>query len=80
MSENDKAITTPLSNAQLGEYLRNRIGVPNGAYVWKQDLLNYGRTDVTFYKLDDEEMEIIDKSYNKWKESHDKTYKSTSKV
>lgn len=53
--ENDKAITTPLSNAQLGEYLRNRIGVPNGAYVWKQDLLNYGRTDVTFYKLDEEQ-------------------------
>lgn len=53
--QNDKAITTPLSNAQLGEYLRNRLGVANGAYVWKQDLLNYGRTDITFYKLDDEQ-------------------------
>ena len=53
--ENDKAITTPLSNAQLGEYLRNRIGVANGAYVWKQDLLDYGRTDIDFYKLDEEQ-------------------------
>lgn len=53
--QNDKAITTPLSNAQLGEYLRNRLGVANGAYVWRQDLLNYGRTDITFYKLDDEQ-------------------------
>lgn len=52
--QNDKAITTPLSNAQLGEYLRNRLGVPNGAYVWRSDLECYGRTDITFYKLDDE--------------------------
>ncbi len=53
--ENDKAITTPLSNAQLGEYFRYRLGLANGAYVWKQDLLNYGRTDVAFYKIDSEE-------------------------
>lgn len=52
---NDKAITTPLNNSLLGEYFRNRIGVANGAYVTKQDLQNYGRTDVTFYKLDDEQ-------------------------
>lgn len=51
----DKAITTPLSNAQLGEYFRNRLGMANGAYVWREDLENYGRTDVTFYKLDDEQ-------------------------
>ena len=53
--ENNKAITTPLSNAQLGEYFRNRLGLGNGALVTKQDLLNYGRTDVTFYKIDDEQ-------------------------
>lgn len=53
--ENDKAITTPLCNAQLGEYFRNRLNLPNGAYIWKQDLINHGRTDVTFYKLDDEQ-------------------------
>lgn len=53
--QNDKAITTPASNAQLGEYFRKRLGLPNGAYVWKEDLLKYGRTDVSFYKIDDEQ-------------------------
>lgn len=53
--QNDKAITTPLNNSLLGEYFRNRIGVPNGAFVTKQNLINYGRTDVTFYKLDEEQ-------------------------
>lgn len=53
--QNDKAITTPLSNAQLGEYLRNRIGAANGAYVRRSDLERYGRTNITFYKLDAEQ-------------------------
>ena len=53
--QNDKAITTPLNNSLLGEYFRNRIGVANGAFITKQDLINYGRTDVTFYKLDEEQ-------------------------
>lgn len=52
---NYKALTTPLSNAQLGEYFRNRLGLPNGAYITKKDLEKYGRTDVTFYKLDEEQ-------------------------
>lgn len=52
--QNDKAITTPLNNSLLGEYLRNRIGVPNGAFVTRSDLVAYGRTDVTFQKLDGE--------------------------
>lgn len=50
-----KAITTPLSNAQLGEYFRNRLGLANGSFVSKQNLIDYGRTDVTFYKIDDEQ-------------------------
>lgn len=53
--QNDKAITTPLSNAQLGEYFRNRLGLSNGAFVTKQSLINYGRTEVTFHKIDDEQ-------------------------
>ena len=52
--QNDKAITTPMNNSLLGEYFRNRIGVANGAYVSKVDLERYGRTDVDFYKLDEE--------------------------
>lgn len=53
--QGDKAITTPLSNAQLGEYFRTRLGLSYGAFVKKSDLINYGRTDVDFYKIDDEE-------------------------
>ena len=53
--QNNKAITTPLSNAQLGEYFRRRLNLGNGAYVTKQSLLDYGRTDVTFYKIDEEQ-------------------------
>ena len=52
---NNKAITTPLNNSLLGEYFRNRIGVANGAPVFKQDLEQYGRTNVIFYKLDEEQ-------------------------
>ena len=62
--QGNKAITTPLSNAQLGEYFRNRLGLANGAYVHKQALLDYGRTDVTFYKIDDEEF-FLDFSIHK---------------
>lgn len=53
--QNDKAITTPQNNSLLGEYIRGRIGVANGAFISRQDLLDYGRTNVTFYKLDDEQ-------------------------
>ena len=53
--ENNKGITTPLDNSRLGEYFRSRIGVEYGAFVTKQDIEKYGRTDVTFYKLDDEQ-------------------------
>lgn len=53
--QNDKAITTPMSNAQLGEYFRGRLGVANGAFITKSNLEAYGRTDVTFYRIDDEQ-------------------------
>lgn len=50
-----KAIQTPLNNGLLGEYFRNRLGLESGAFVTKEDLLKYGRTDVTFIKIDEEE-------------------------
>ncbi|MGB4610614.1 MAG: restriction endonuclease PLD domain-containing protein [Saccharofermentanales bacterium] len=53
--DGDKAITTPENNSRLGEYFRNRLSLPNGAPVTKEDLLKYGRTDVEFIKLDDEQ-------------------------
>ncbi len=52
--DNGKALETTQSNAYLGEYFRRRIGVNSGAFVTKEDLLRYGRTDVTFTKIDDE--------------------------
>lgn len=52
--QNDKAITTPLNNSLLGEYFRNRLGLANGKFIRTADLLRYGRTDVDFYKIDDE--------------------------
>lgn len=51
---NGKAIETPQNNSLLGEYFRNRLGLANGAYVRKEDLIRYGRTSVDFYKIDDE--------------------------
>lgn len=53
--ENDKAITTPSSNALLGEYFRKRLGVGNGDLITRADLNIYGRWDVTFLKIDDEQ-------------------------
>lgn len=50
--ENGKALETPTNNSLLGEYFRNRLGVPNGAFVTKDDLVRYGRTTVDFYKID----------------------------
>lgn len=52
--QGDKAITTPARNSDLGEYFRNRLGLPSGAFVTRADLDRYGRTDVVFLKLDEE--------------------------
>ncbi len=52
--QSGKAIHTPANNSLMGEYFRNRLGLPSGALVSKKDLESYGRTDVTFYKIEDE--------------------------
>lgn len=52
--QNDKAIHTPHNNSLIGEYFRNRLGIASGQPVTKADLLKYGRTNVDFYKIDDE--------------------------
>ncbi len=49
-----KGIQSTLNNADLGLYFRYKIGLPDGAFITKNDLLKYGRTDVDFIKLDDE--------------------------
>jgi hypothetical protein len=49
-----KGIHTPHDNSEIGKYIRDRIGLASGAPVTVQDLLNYGRTTIDFYKIDDE--------------------------
>ena len=43
-----------IKNSLIGEYFRNRLGLADGVFIETDDLLRYGRTDVEFYKLDDE--------------------------
>lgn len=52
--ENGKAIHTPHDNSLIGKYFRNRLALASGVAVEKKDLENYGRTDVRFYKIDNE--------------------------
>ncbi|MEY3787977.1 MAG: hypothetical protein RLZ75_2184 [Pseudomonadota bacterium] len=52
--QNGKAIHTPHNNSLIGEYFRNRLGVALGELVTMKHLLDYGRTDIDFYKIDDE--------------------------
>ena len=52
--ENGKAIHTPHNNSLIGEYFRNRLGIGNGEPVLIEHLRKHGRTDITFYKVDDE--------------------------
>ncbi len=51
---NNKAITTPNDNAEIGRYFRNRLGLQDGEEIKKSDFDNYGRDYVEFTKLDDE--------------------------
>lgn len=48
------SIQTPLKNTDFGVYFRKRIGVAENALITKQDLERYGRTNVDFYKIDDD--------------------------
>ena len=49
-----KAIHTPDSNSKMGIYFRYRLGLPEGYKVQKEDLDLYGRSDIDFYKIDEE--------------------------
>lgn len=51
---NGKALHTTRSNAELGLYLRKRLGLASGQYVTRQHLTEYGRTDMSFTKIDPE--------------------------
>lgn len=48
-----QALSTPESNRIFGLYIRHRLGLKSGALITKNDLLNYGRTDIVFKKEGD---------------------------
>lgn len=50
---NGKALETPESNAIIGEWIRQKIGVPDGVYITKQMLEEAGGTKVVFKKYKD---------------------------
>ncbi|MBV6479923.1 MAG: hypothetical protein HGGPFJEG_02729 [Ignavibacteria bacterium] len=52
--DSGKGIHTTLNNSLLGEYFRYRLNLSSGSFITKDDLVKYGRTDVTFYKIDEE--------------------------
>ncbi len=51
---NPQALSTSESNRILGLYLRHRLGLKSGQLITKQDLLNYGRTDIVIKKINSE--------------------------
>ena len=52
--QNGKALQTPRDNAELGRYFRLRLGLASGEYIRYGHLQRYGRTHVTFEKIDNE--------------------------
>lgn len=52
--DESKAIECPQDNSLIGMYFRNRLGLRSGQMITRADLIGYGRTDVDFYKIDDE--------------------------
>lgn len=53
--DGDKALHTPNNNSEIGEYFRNRLGVPLGQPVTLADLDRFGNRYVKFTKIDEEE-------------------------
>ena len=49
-----KGLETTQDNSLIGAYLRTRLGVGSGEYLTRHHLVEYGRTDVTFKKIDPE--------------------------
>jgi len=52
--DNGKAIHSTENNSIIGTYFRNKVGVNLGNPIKLNDLINYGKTYVDFYKVDDE--------------------------
>lgn len=49
-----KGINSTEDNSLIGKYFKKKLGVPYGEPITLQHLLDYGKTYVDFYKVDDE--------------------------
>ena len=45
------ALQTPDDNSLFGRYMRDRLGIPHGQEITAKDILNYGCTEITFFKI-----------------------------
>jgi hypothetical protein len=52
--EGRKAIQSTNDNSEIGRYFRKRLNIEDGAFVKKEHLEKYGRTDFTIEKIDSE--------------------------
>ena len=50
----NKGIHSADSNAIIGMWLRQKLGVPAGTFITKEMLESYGSTRVTFKKYEDD--------------------------
>lgn len=50
----NKGIHTAESNALLGQFFREKLGVPSGTFITKQMLEQYGKTYVVFKKYEND--------------------------
>lgn len=51
-TDDGTAIQTPEDNSILGKYLRKRLGLTDGKEILVNDILSYGRTDISITKFD----------------------------
>lgn len=51
---NGKGIYSAQMQSPFSEYFSYRLNLPSGCPVTKADLIRYGRTDIDFFKIDDE--------------------------
>jgi len=49
-----KALQTTFDNSEIGRYIRQRLGIPLGTFMEHKHLLEYGRLDIRFFKIDNE--------------------------
>lgn len=59
-----KEIETPQDNTELGRWFRKRLGVDSGTMITSKIMKSYGREDVTFYKISEDQF-FMDFSVNR---------------